>query len=192
MKGSPSLGFQGAFHGLLVAVNWVGSPRAAPECLTEKEWYLGGFSSGWSGVNKDQTLASSTFLHGTGHGCVNSRSTPCFCVAREQLDWIGKSGYVSASEGGKKILTSLSRMWWWGRLELDGNTHSKMKGLLKSIMKQHSMQSRKGGMWCSGRKSSKEQRVKNPNSGPCVLCETLSVLFNLSGISVSSSVKWRW
>lgn len=40
-------------------------------------------------------------LHEVGHGCVKSGSTPCFCVAELQLDWISKSDYRNASEGEK-------------------------------------------------------------------------------------------
>ena len=77
----PQSGFSGGLPRTPGGCELDREPQSCSRCLTEEEWYLGGFSLDWSGANKDQTLASSILLPGTGHGCVNSRSTPCFCVA---------------------------------------------------------------------------------------------------------------
>ena len=72
----PQSGFSGGLPRTPGGCELDREPQSCSRCLTEEKWYLGGFSSGWSGANKDQTLASSIFLPGTGHGCVNSRSLP--------------------------------------------------------------------------------------------------------------------
>lgn len=56
---------------------------------------------------RSNTSHFAAFLHGVGHRCAKSGSAPYFCVAELQLDWIGKSGYRSASER-EKILTMAS------------------------------------------------------------------------------------
>lgn len=92
----------------------------------------------WCCRSKHHTLPFSAFLRGVGRGCVKSRSTPCFCVAELQLDWIDKSGYASTSGGEIPHHDTLGQLQQWEVycwLPRTDNTQTKMRRLfLEGIM----------------------------------------------------------